>query len=78
MSLEKEPEGGSKKRKEVGNDNSLASMFRKQQTTEQGRSNVYCHLSGLEDAVLNDFIKDDFIPEANGQVASGSAPFLTL
>ena len=27
----KEPEGGSKKRKEVGNDNSLTSMFAKQQ-----------------------------------------------
>ena len=27
-----EPEGGSKKRKDVGNDNSLASMFAKQQT----------------------------------------------
>ena len=27
----KEPEGGSKKRKEVGNDKSLASMFAKQQ-----------------------------------------------
>ena len=27
----KEPEGGSKKRKQVGNDNSLASMFAKQQ-----------------------------------------------
>ena len=27
----KEPEGGSKKRKEVGNDNSLASIFVKQQ-----------------------------------------------
>jgi hypothetical protein len=28
----KKPEGGSKKRKEVGNHNSLASMFAKQQT----------------------------------------------
>ncbi len=27
----KDPGGGSKKRKEVGNDNSLASMFAKQQ-----------------------------------------------
>ena len=27
----KEPEGGSKKRKDVGNDNSLASIFAKQQ-----------------------------------------------
>ena len=39
----------------------------------QGRSNVYSHLSGLEDVVLNDFIKDNFIPEGNGQVTSGSA-----
>jgi hypothetical protein len=30
--LGKDPDGGSKKRKEVGNDNSLASMFAKQQT----------------------------------------------
>jgi hypothetical protein len=30
-------------------------------------------LSGLEDVVVNDFIKDDFIPEGDGQVASGSA-----
>jgi len=29
--VEKEPEGGSKERKQVGNDNSLASMFAKQQ-----------------------------------------------
>ena len=29
--VEKEPEGGTKKRKEVWNDNSLASMFAKQQ-----------------------------------------------
>jgi hypothetical protein len=29
--VEKEAEGGSKKRKEVGNDNSLAYMFAKQQ-----------------------------------------------
>ena len=33
----KEPEGGSKKRKEVGNYNSLASMFAKQQAA--------CHLN---------------------------------
>jgi hypothetical protein len=29
----KEPEGGSKKSKEVGNDNSLASIFAKQQAS---------------------------------------------
>jgi hypothetical protein len=29
--VEKEPEGGSENRKEVGNDNSLSSMFAKQQ-----------------------------------------------
>ena len=34
--------------------------------------NVYSQLSGLEDVVFNDFIKDDFIPEGDGQVASGS------
>ena len=28
----------------------------------QGTSNVYSQLSGLEDVVFNDFIKDDFIP----------------
>jgi hypothetical protein len=28
--------------------------------------------SGLEDVTVNDFIKDDFIPEGDGQVASGS------
>ena len=39
----------------------------------QDRSNVYSHLSGLEDVLFNDFIKDDFIPEGDGQVASGSA-----
>jgi hypothetical protein len=38
-----------------------------------GRSNVYSQLSGLEDVFFNDFIKDDFIPEGDGQVASGSA-----
>ena len=35
--------------------------------------NVYSQLSRLEDVVFNDFIKDDFIPEGDGQVASGSA-----
>jgi hypothetical protein len=39
----------------------------------QGTINVYSQLSGLEDVVFNDFIKDDFIPEGGGQVASGSA-----
>jgi hypothetical protein len=34
--------------------------------------NVYSQLSGLEDMVFNDFIKDDFIPEDDGQVESGS------
>ena len=34
---------------------------------------MYSQLSGLEDVVFNDFIKDDFIPEGDGQVASGSA-----
>ncbi len=29
--------------------------------------------SGLEDVVFNDFIKDDCIPEGDGQVESGSA-----
>ena len=38
----------------------------------QGRSNVYSHLSGLEDVVFNDFIKDYFIQEGDGQVVSGS------
>ncbi len=35
----------------------------------QDRSNVYSQLSGLEDVVFNFFIKDDFIPEGDGQVA---------
>jgi hypothetical protein len=39
----------------------------------QGRSNVYSQLSGLEDVVFSDFIKDDFISEGDGQVASGCA-----
>jgi hypothetical protein len=39
----------------------------------QGTSNVYSQLSGLEDVVFNDFLKDDFIPEADAQVVSGSA-----
>ena len=39
---------------------------------------IYSQLSGLEDVVFNDFIKDDFIPEGHGQVALGSASFLTL
>ena len=36
-------------------------------------SNVYSQLSGLEDMVFNDFIKDHFIPEGDGRIASGSA-----
>ena len=39
----------------------------------QGRNNVYSQLSGLEDVGFNDFIKDDFIQEGDGQVASGNA-----
>jgi hypothetical protein len=39
----------------------------------QGSSNVYSQLSGLKDVVFNDFIKDDFIPKGDAQVASGSA-----
>ncbi len=35
--------------------------------------NVNSQLSGLEDVVFNDFIKVDFIPQGDGQVASGSA-----
>ena len=34
--------------------------------------NVYSQLSGLEDVVFTDFIKDDFIPEDDSQVASVS------
>jgi hypothetical protein len=30
------------------------------------------------DVDFNDFIKDDFIPEGDGQVTSGSDHFLTL
>jgi hypothetical protein len=30
-------------------------------------------VSGLEDVVFNNFIKNDFIPEGHGQVESGSA-----
>jgi len=126
-------EGGSKKRQRVANDNSLDSMFAKQQavsafnkardayntelqkgkeigldeaaqaepvrrsekdthdiqgtetvhaivqnvskssagvtrpsSSAQGRSHVYSELSGLEDVVFNDFIRDDFIPECGG------------
>ena len=39
----------------------------------QGTSNVYYQLSGIEDVGFNYFIEDDFIPEGDGQVASGSA-----
>ena len=35
---------------------------------------MYCQISGLEDVIFNDFIKDDLIPSGDGQVASGSAP----
>ena len=34
--------------------------------------------TGLEDVDFNDFIKDDCIPDGEGQVASGSNPFLIL
>jgi hypothetical protein len=43
------------------------------QTLLVGRSKVYSQLSGLEDMVFNDFLKDICIPEGDGQVASGSA-----
>ncbi len=42
------------------------------QDTTQNRSNVYSQFSGLEDVIFNDFIQDDFIPEGDGKVASGS------
>jgi hypothetical protein len=38
----------------------------------QVTSSVHSQLFGLEDVVFNDFIKDDFIPEGDGQVVSGS------
>ena len=34
--------------------------------TAQATRNVYSQLSGLEDVVFIDFIKDDFIPEGHG------------
>ena len=37
---------------------------------------MYSQLSGLEDVVFNDFIKDNFIQEGDGQVASGNAASL--
>ena len=46
-------------------------------TPRRGHS-TRTQLSGLEDVVFKDFIKDDFIPEGDGQVASTSASFLTL
>ncbi len=33
--------------------------------------NVYSQLSGREDVVFNDFIKDDFIPEGDGSRGDG-------
>jgi hypothetical protein len=39
----------------------------------QGRRNVYTQLLGLENVGINDFIKDDFIQEGDGQVAAGNA-----
>ena len=33
---------------------------------------MYSQLSGLEDVVFNDFLKDACIPEGDGQVSSGS------
>ena len=39
----------------------------------QVTSNVYSQLSRFEDVAFNDSIKDDFIPEADCQVASGSS-----
>ena len=44
----------------------------------QGRSriNVYCQLSGLEDVEMNDFIKEDLIPDGDEQGATGFAILL--
>ena len=42
------------------------------QTLFVGRRKVYSQLSGLEDVVFNDFIKDDCIPAGDGQVTSGT------
>jgi hypothetical protein len=44
----KEPEGGSKKPKEVGNESPLASMFQKQQTANDLQKAREVHLSILE------------------------------
>ena len=43
---------------------------------DQSRINVYCQLSGLEDVVMNDFIKDDLIPDGDEQGATGFAILL--
>jgi len=41
--------------------------------SDNATRNVYSQLSGLEDVGFNDFIKDHFIPEGQGQVESGFA-----
>ena len=33
---------------------------------------VYCKFSGLEEVAGNDFFKDDFLPDGNGQITSGA------
>jgi len=41
--------------------------------TKKKKGKIKIRYEGLEDVVFNDFIKDGFIPEAEGQVVSGSA-----
>jgi hypothetical protein len=52
---------------------SSAGVATRPSRSAQGTSNVYSQLSGLEDVVFNDFIKNNCIPEGDGQVESGSA-----
>jgi len=58
----KEPEGGSKKRKEVGNANSLASMFAKQQAVSAQKSHhgdrKACAGQGCQDVSLQNQLED--------------------
>ena len=43
----------------------------KKSEQDQRRSNVYCQHSGLEHVIFN-YIKDDSIPDGDGQIACGS------
>jgi hypothetical protein len=58
--------------KELQDEDAVKEQYRCNSTEQERTGQKLCLLSGLENVIFNDFIKNDFIQEGDGQVASGS------